>query len=87
MGMKEWLHFAAQPQVVRRALKFGVVVGAILVAINHGSALMEGDDSPGRWVRIGLTVLVPYLVSTASSVCAMKDRPRGLEADRKKEVG
>lgn len=60
--------------MVRRALAFACVVGAVLVAINHGDALLRGDvDGPRAW-RIGLTVLVPYAVSTLSSVMALRER-------------
>lgn len=79
--MKEWFYFATRRRVVRRALKFGVVVGTILIVINHGAALVEGDFSAERLLRMGLTVMVPYFVSTSSSVCAMKEQAR------EKEVG
>lgn len=62
---------ATSRSVVRRALKTAVVVGSVLTAINHGDALLHGDVSPARLWRIGLTVLVPYLVSSYSSVGAM----------------
>jgi hypothetical protein len=71
--MKEWLHMALAPRVVGRALRYAAVVGAVLVAINHGDALWRRDLDAARLLRIGLTVLVPYLVSTASSVGAMRD--------------
>jgi hypothetical protein len=33
--------------VVRRALGYGVVVGVVLIAINHGDAQLRGDiDAP-----------------------------------------
>ena len=51
-----------------------MVVGTVLVAINHGDALLRGDVSLGRTLRIVLTVLVPYFVSTYSSVAVMRDR-------------
>lgn len=71
--MKETLVLALRPSVVKRALKYAVVVGAILISINHGDALLRGDVSSARLLRMGLTVLVPYVVSTLSSVGAMKD--------------
>lgn len=67
----EWVRLASTGPVVRRGLKYAVVVGAILVAINHGDALLAGSLTPGRWLRIGLTVVVPYCVSVLSSVGAM----------------
>lgn len=71
--MKEILVLAFKPSVVRRALKYAVIVGAILISINHGDAILRGDLPPARLLRMGLTLLVPYVVSTLSSVGAMKD--------------
>jgi hypothetical protein len=69
------LRIALQASVVRRALAFAVIVGAVLIAINHGDALASGEVGPARWVKMGLTLLVPYVVSTVSSVMAV----RGME--------
>lgn len=57
---------------MRRALLFAVTVGPVLVAINHGDALLAGELGAGRLLKIGLTMLVPYAVSTISSVLAMR---------------
>ena len=70
--MRDWLRIAASPAVVRRSLGYAVVVGAILIAINHGDALLRGELAPGRVLKMALTVLVPYCVSTASSVGALR---------------
>jgi hypothetical protein len=70
--MQVWLRTASDPVVVRRALKYAIVVGAVLIAINHGDALLRGQLDAVRLFRIGLTVVVPYCVSTASSVAAMR---------------
>ena len=67
-----WLRLALDPTVVRRALKYALVVGAVLIAINHGDAILRGDLDAMRVFRIGLTVFVPYCVSTSSSVEAMR---------------
>jgi hypothetical protein len=70
--MKESFELALDRSVVRRALICMVVVGAILITINHGDAILRGDVTPGRLVQMALTLLVPYCVSTASSVGAMR---------------
>ena len=72
--MTGWLSVALSGQVVRRALKYAIVVGAALILINHGDALLRGDLSPARLLRMGLTMIVPYLVSTLSSVEALRDK-------------
>jgi hypothetical protein len=66
------MDLALSPPVVRRALKIAAVVGTVLILINHGDALLKGDVSVGRIFKMGLTVLVPYLVSTISSVEALR---------------
>ncbi len=71
--MIECLHLFISGAVVRRGLKYAVIVGAILVSINHGDAIIAGSVSQGQYVKMGLTVLVPYCVSTFSSVAAILD--------------
>jgi hypothetical protein len=66
------LHLALDAAVMRRALLFAVIVGPILIAINHGDALVAGQIGAGRWLKMGLTLMVPYLVSTVSSVAALR---------------
>ena len=74
--MKEWLQLAFQPSVVKRALKYAVIVGCILIAINHGDAVLRGQVTSGRLLKMLLTVTVPYVVSTLSSVGALLETRR-----------
>ena len=68
--MSDAVSIAFSREVVRRASGYGLVVGAILIAINHGDAVLRGEVDTGRGLRMVLTVLVPYTVSTLSSVQA-----------------
>jgi len=77
--MKEWFETALQPSVVKRGFKYSLVVGAILISINHGDALLHGRVDRGRLWRMGLTMMVPYLVSTFSSVGAIRQMRRRSE--------
>jgi len=72
--MKETLRLALQPSVVKRALKYAVVVGVILIAINYSDAVLEGHVTRGGLFKMALTVVVPYVVSTLSSVGALRQR-------------
>ena len=74
--MNRALHLASSPAVVRRALGYAVVVGAILIAINHADALARGELDLVRGIKMGLTILVPYTVSTLSSVQALRGQDR-----------
>jgi hypothetical protein len=71
-----WIALATSGSVVRRATVVALIVGSILVAINHGDAIVRGDLSAGRLLRIALTMGVPYCVSTYSSVSALRDAAR-----------
>ncbi len=68
MTLRTWFTAAAQPATMRRAAFTALLVGFILTAINHGPALMHGQASGERICQILLTFLVPYSVSTISSV-------------------
>lgn len=72
--MAEWLRFATRRSIVRRASGYAIGVGARLLVSNHGDAILRGDESSGRLLRMLLTVMVPYGVSTASSVGAARER-------------
>ena len=68
MNLQTWLRLASYPATVRRARITSLIVGTILVAINHGPALVAGQLTGERLFQIFLTFLVPYTVSTVSSV-------------------
>ena len=74
LAMKETLRLALMPSVIKRALKYAFVVGLILITINHSDAILRGQVSAARFFRMALTVMVPYIVSTLSSVGALRDR-------------
>jgi hypothetical protein len=72
--MLEWFRLAGTQFVVWRALRYAIGVGTLLVVINHGEAIVRRDISLGRVFRMALTMTVPYMVSTASSVSALRER-------------
>ena len=74
------LRYALNWPCVRRALMYSVVVGAVLIGINHGDAILRGEIDGTRLTKMGLTVLVPYLVSTLSSVGAYREHSQATGA-------
>jgi hypothetical protein len=66
--MPKWLQLCFSKDVMHRAVWTALLVGAILVGINYGDTILTGQVDGARLLRIGLTVLVPYIVSTVSSV-------------------
>jgi hypothetical protein len=57
---------ATSDGVPRRSFWVAVVVGSILNIINQGDAIFGGTTV--NWLKICLTYLVPYLVSTYGAV-------------------
>ncbi|WP_299280741.1 nitrate/nitrite transporter NrtS [uncultured Tateyamaria sp.] len=65
---------ATDPTVMRRASKIALIVGIVIALINHGDKMASGAMTPIAWAKCMLTFLVPYSVSTYSSVMAVRDR-------------
>ena len=76
--MRDWLQMCFQKKVMLRALKYSLIVGALLIAINHGDTIVRGEVGSQQVAQMLLTLLVPYTVSTLSSVGAMRE----MEASR-----
>jgi hypothetical protein len=73
MGRRSWLRrwwnwwvYATTGGVPRRSLIAAVIVGTILNLINQGDALF--GDKTIDWVKLLLTYLVPYCVTTYGAV-------------------
>ena len=58
---KGWPDLAFQRSVVQRSLAYGIVVGAILILINHGGAILESEVGTNRVVKMGLCDGSPIL--------------------------
>ena len=61
---------------VKRALRVAAVVGPILTLINQPEAVLGLNFNPWVLTKIALTFLVPYCVSSYSSVRALAQDPR-----------
>lgn len=71
---QSFLEIAISRSVVIRALRIAIVVGLILAVINHGDMIVRGEFSLELLCKIFLTFLVPYSVSTYSSVLAVREK-------------
>jgi len=58
---------------------YAMIVGAILITINHGDAIVRGELDGTRVLKMLLTIVVPYVVSTLSSVGALRGQQRAAE--------
>ena len=73
MNFRTFLTVAAEKSTVLRAVKIALVVGLILVAVNEGGDLLQGDIDTAGWIRAVMNFVVPYCVSTVSTVLAQAE--------------
>jgi hypothetical protein len=71
--MNIWLTLCFSKPVMKRASWAALIVGTILILINHGTSLLKGEVDLTRLLQMSLTVMVPYIVSTTSSVSTLLD--------------
>ena len=62
------LALAVSDGVPARALLTALLIGTILNTINQGDVIVHGE--PVNWLKLGLTYLTPYVVSTHGAVMA-----------------
>ena len=70
-SFSQWSELVSRRTVVIRGLKYAVVVGTVLIAINHGNAVLASGLTSTHYVKMGLTVIVPFVVSVFSSCGAL----------------
>jgi class 3 adenylate cyclase len=70
--MSPWSRVVTDRAVLRRAAITGLGVGTILTAVNHGERIATGDLPASALLPIAITYAVPFLVSLASSVIAIR---------------
>ena len=52
--------------IIKRAFLTSLVVGSVLLLINHGDTI-KAQEYPALW-KVGLTYLVPFLVTIWGSI-------------------
>lgn len=72
-----FFELALRPNVRTRALRMAFIVGPLIGILNHGDKIFSGAMGYVDWLKFSLTFIVPFSVSTWSSVMAIRDRMRG----------
>lgn len=83
--MKQRFKIACQPKVVRTATRFSLIVGPVLVMINHGDSIIDSTMSHEDWLKSILTMIVPYIVSTLSSLSVYRNCKTDAKNGNKKQ--
>lgn len=61
--LREFANDCRNPRFAPTAVRVALIVGSILLSINHGSAILKGTMSRDRWLAAMLTYAVPYMVN------------------------
>lgn len=77
--MKIWLTLCFTKPMMKRASWTALIVGTILILINHGNSILKGEVNLTRILQMCLTVIVPYIVSTVSSVSTLMSMEGGIK--------
>jgi hypothetical protein len=62
-GIIGYFRALLSPEFAPTGIRVALVVGTILLTINHGSAIVSGRMTGDRWLAGLLTYLVPYMVN------------------------
>jgi class 3 adenylate cyclase len=68
---KQLFNLAIENSLIKRACIFAVIVGTILITINHSHAILNNQLDRTRVIQILLTLLVPFFVSLISSLLSI----------------
>ena len=71
-----WLILATRRTVARRAVVIASLVGTVLALVNQGDRMLAGAMSGLNWGQVFVTYFLPYMVSTYSSVVAIRTQQR-----------
>ena len=63
------------PRHLSRTMLIAFIVGSALFAINHLDTVLKGAATTTMWVKVGVTYLVPFVVSNVGLLVGTH-RPR-----------
>lgn len=75
--VRTWVWPIVSGQTRRAALPVALVVGTLLVALNQGSAIIEGNIEAPVLGRIVMNYVVPYVVSSIGYLRALNPAVTG----------
>lgn len=79
---RSYFRYARQHGIFYHSLKVSAVVGSILMLINHGDKLFDQAIESFDYLKICVTYLVPFIVSTYASInSAAKYNREGIHHD------
>ncbi len=75
-SLRIWMQQALRTDIVGRGLRFALIVGTFVTAINQGDVLTGNEITPGDLIKILLNYCVPYFVSTYADLTVLTGQQR-----------
>jgi hypothetical protein len=69
---REAVRVVTFPRHLRSTVRIALVVGTVLFAINQLDVVLEGSATIVTWIKIGVTYLVPFVVSNLGILTATR---------------
>jgi hypothetical protein len=76
-NIAEMLALCRRPAHLRKTIAVAAVVGTLLFLINQADVVISGHANGVVWLKVGLTYVVPFLVSNYGIAAATYRPPRG----------
>jgi len=72
---REILRVVLHPPHLRKTLRIAFIVGTVLFCINQLDVVLRGEAGLLVWVKIGVTYLVPFVVSNLGLLIGARREP------------
>jgi hypothetical protein len=72
MSPREALAIVLRREHLRSTVTIAVVVGTVLLLINHFDTIVSGDATGVTWLKVGLTYCVPFVVANLGLLAGMR---------------
>jgi hypothetical protein len=78
---RQALTIVLRPEHLRRTGAIALVVGTILLVINHSDTIISGEATSSTWVKVALTYCVPFVVSNLGLLAGKRAELRSDELE------
>ena len=85
MSPRDALTVVLRREHLRSTVAIALVVGSVLMLINHFDTIVSGDATRSTWVKVALTYCVPFVVSNLGLLAGKRAELRRSEPGPERE--
>jgi hypothetical protein len=80
MSTRDALEIVFRREHLRSTLTIALIVGTVLLAINQLDVILSGDATTVTWIKVGVTYVVPFVVSNLGLLAGKRAQLRATES-------